>query len=233
MTALAIISREFPVDANRTFLVGSGKGFAAVEATAAAFPHIFAGVVGIGDVAALDANNLGNFRNLPTLFSRETEGTKAIKAKIDELGFGNCTITGKPADDGTRTDGTPADTWAWIGKTVRTAYPRQISFAPKSDYARRAHWLSLEGARAQENPRVEAKADKATNTITITVEKVADLVVYLNDELVDLDKPVKFVVNGTTHERMVERSAPEMIKNQYFGGDWGRVFTASVAQDVK
>ena len=48
----------------------------------------------------------------------------------------------------------------------------------------------------------------------------------------DLDKPVKFVVNGTPHERTLERNAPEMIKNQYFGGDWGRVFTVLVNQDL-
>ena len=117
-------------------------------------------------------------------------------------------------------------------KNPRRAYPDHITFAPKRDNDRAAHWLSLSGFQATESPRIDAKADRATNTVTIDSQKISDLLIYLNDELVDLDKPVKFVVNGTPHERTLERNAPEMIKNQYFGGDWGRVFTVLVNQDL-
>lgn len=233
MTALGMLQKELPIDLNRTFLVGSGKAFAAVEATAASFPQQFAGLVGLGDVAPVDLANYENFRNLPTLFSKESEGVKSIQQKLGELGFANCTLTAKAADGGGEsTEGAPADTWAWITKGVRTAYPTQVSFAPKSDYARSAYWLSLEGLTVSEGPKVDAKVDRASNSITIDAAKVANLVVYLNDELLDLGKPVVLTVNGKTFERTVERSGVEMVKNQYSVGDWGRVFTASVIQDV-
>jgi hypothetical protein len=232
MAAVGSMLKEFQVDANRTFLVGSGKAFAAVETTAASFPQTFAGLIGLGDAAANDLGSYENFRNLPTLFSQESEGTKAIKAKVDEFGYGNCTISATGAEGEAKVEGTPAQTWEWIGKNVRNAYPKHITFAPKSDFARAANWVSLSGIQASEGPKVEAKADRAENTITIDAEKVANLVVYLNDELIDMSKPVRFVINGKTFERTVERSAPEMIKNQYSVGDWGRVFTAAVIQDV-
>jgi hypothetical protein len=240
MTALSLVSREFPIDSNRRLLVGSGKAFAAVEATATSFPHIFAGVIGIGDVASAAPANLENFRTVPTLLvkcgvdaggeaaipdeaPKVAEGAQAIEKKIGELGFGNCTVN---------VMATPAAVWEWIGKTPRMAYPTHVTFAPKTDNARVLHWLSLVGFQAMEEPKIDAKIDKATNTITIEAQKIAELVIWLNDELVDLDKPVKFVINGTTEERVLERNATEMVKNQYFGGDWGRVFTAFANQEV-
>jgi hypothetical protein len=232
MAAVGTMLREFQVDTNRIFLIGSGQGFAAAEATAASFPQTFAAVIGLGEVSSSDLGNLENFRNLPTLFSKECDGTKAIKAKLDELGYGNCTISATGAEGEAKTEGTPAATIEWIGKVQRNAYPKHLTFAPKSDFARAAHWLTLSGMQAAEGPRIEAKADRVENTITIDADKIANLVIYLNDELVDLSKPVRFMINGKPFERTVERSAGEMIKNQYNVGDWGRVFTAAVLQDV-
>lgn len=223
MTALSLVQREFAVDCNRRFLVGSGKGFAAVEATAATYPQVFAGVIGIGDVSMTDAGHLQNFRSLPTLLLKGGEGAKALAAKLEENGFSNCTQS---------LDGGATQAWEWMGGNRRISYPSHISFFPKSDNARVAHWISLVGFQSAENPRIDAKADRASNTITIDAEKIADLVIFLNDELVDLDKPVRFVINGAIHEQTVARNAPEMIKNQFNWGDWGRVFTASVAQSV-
>jgi hypothetical protein len=223
MSALGQIQREFSVDCNRRFLVGSGKGFAAVEATATSYPYVFAGVIGIGDVAATDVGDLDNFRTLPTLFLKGGEGAKAIDAKIGELGFANCTL---------EAEGSANQAWNWIQTHPRLAYPSHITFVPKRDNTTAVHWLSLVGFQASESPRIEAKADKTSNTITIDAKKISDLVIYLNDELVDLDKPVKFVINGMAHERTLERNAPEMIKNQFYGGDWGRVFSVIVSQDV-
>ena len=219
MTALGQIQREFSVDCNRRFVVGSGKGFAAVEATSTSYPHLFAGVIGIGDVAVVDAGSLENFRSLPTLLLKGGEGAKAIDAKLAELGFANCKL---------EAEGSAVQAWDWMSKNPRRAYPDHITFVPRQDNDRAAHWITLSGFQASEGPRIDAKADKTTNTVTIDAQKISDLFVYLNDELVDLDKPVKFVVNGTLHESMLERNAPDMIKNQYRSGDWGRVFSVLV-----
>ncbi len=213
MSTLAVVQRELAIDFNRIFLAGSAKGFSAAAATAAAYPQLFAGLVGIGDVPAVDATN---FRSLPTLFVNGGEGAKAIQSKVTDLGFGNSS------------EGGVADVWAWMGKTRREPYPLKISFSPTSDNARRAHWISLEGTRVSENPHVEATVDRASNTVSIETQKISDIVVYLNDALVDMEKPVKVVFNGTPHEQTVPRNAVEMIRSQYFGGDWGRVFMGSV-----
>jgi hypothetical protein len=223
MTALRTIQEQFPIDYNKRFLAGSGKGFAAAETTAACLPFLFAGVIGVGDVAAQDLSNLENFRTLPSLFLKGGEGAKAIETKLTELGYSNAQVLA---------EGGPAQAWEWIGKNRRAAYPPHITYAPKSDRAGSTQWVSLSGFQVAEQPRVEARADKASNTITIDAQKVANVVVYLNDEIVDLEKPVKFVINGAAHERKVERNPIDMIQNQFNVGDWGRVFTASVTPDI-
>lgn len=223
MTAWGQIQREFQVDCNRRFLVGSGKGFGAVGAAVASYPHIFAGVIGIGDVAVVDAGSLENFRTVPTLLLKGGEGAKTIEAKLSELGFANCKL---------EVEGSATQAWDWMTKNPRRAYPDHLTFAPKTDRDMSVHWLTLSGFQASESPRIDAKADKATNTVTIDAQRISDLWIYLNDELVDLDKPVKFIINGTMHESILERNAPDMIKNQYSGRDWGRVFSVLVPQDV-
>lgn len=223
MPALRIIQEQFPVDHNRRYLVGSGKGFAAVEITATCLPYLFAGVIGIGDVAAADLANFENFRTLPSLFLKGGAGAQAIEAKLKELGYSNAKL---------EPEGGAAQAWAWMNETRRNAYPAHITYVPKDDRAGSAPWLSLVGFQVAEQPRIEARADKASNTITIDAHKVANLVVFLNDELVDLEKPVTFVVNGASHERKVERNPVDMLQNQFRVGDWGRVFTAFVTPDV-
>lgn len=223
MTALKLCQDQFPVDYNRRFLAGSGKGFAAVEVTATCIPYLFAGVIGIGDVSASDLANFENFRTLPTLFLKGGEGAKAIEAKLVELGYSNATL---------QPEGGVAQAWEWMSKNSRNAYPAHITYVPKKDFAGSAPWLSLSGFQVAEQPRIDARSDKASNTITIDAIKIANLVVYLNDEIIDLDKPVKFVINGATHERKIERNPVDMIQNQFYVGDWGRVFTASVTPDV-
>jgi len=223
MTALGLLQQEFPVDTNKTFLVGSGRGFVAALATAAVFPQVFAGLIGVGEVAVADKTPMANLRTVPSLLLGGGDGAKAIEAKAGELGYANCIID---------PEGGVARAWEWIGATSRDAYPAQLTYSPPNDYARTVHWLSLGGFQSAEGPKVEATIDREKNTVTIQAEKVADLVVYLNDALVKLDEPVSFVVNGTMHEQVVTRNAPEMVRRQYQTGDWGRVFTAYVQLDV-
>jgi len=222
MSTVGFLQLDLALDMNRIFLAGAGKGWGAAEATAGAFPAIFAGLVGLGDVMLNNETNLTNFRNLPVLLQGGGEGAKAIEAKIGELGYGNCTAQ----------EGSGAEAWAWMSQHTRAAYPSEITFSPTSDYAPKAYWISLAGGQASEGPHVEAKIDRESNTITVQADKVADIVIYLNDTLVDMSKPVRFLVNGTSQEQTVDRNAPEMINNQYTFGDWGRVFSGYVTQNV-
>ncbi len=221
MSALGVVQRQLAIDMNRVYLAGSGRGFAAVGATATAFPHVFAGLIGIGDVPEVDPKN---FRNLPLLIVKGGEGATAIQTKATELGFEKCSLL---------PEGGQADVWTWLGQTTRDAYPKQLSFAPSSDYAKRTYWIGIDNFQVGENPSVSATTDREANTITIEAQKISRVVVYLNDLLVDMDKPIKVLVNGNAlREELVARNAPRMIDMMQETGDWGRVFTNYVSLDV-
>ncbi len=221
MSAFSVVKDAFALDYDRIFLAGAGKGFQAAVATANAFPHLFAGLIGRGEVADGDADNL---RNLPSILTSEGEGAQAFKKRIDDAGFGNCQLAAAA--------GLP-ELWAWVAERRRDSYPAHLTFSPKLPTARGAHWVGLERVSVEEGPRVDVQADRASNTITIDAERVGIIEVNFNDVLVDMDKPVKVIVNGTAHEAFIPRNRRTMIDLVFLQGDWGRVFTNAQSYDVK
>jgi len=213
MSTFTAIKSAFAVDYDRVFLAGSGKGYGMAAATASAFPQLFAGLVGLGEVPIVPA---GNFRTIPTLFTADCEGSKSVTEQVGNLEFGNCTL-----EDGA--DG--AAVWAWISEKQRDPYPTQITFSPRLGAAQAAHWLRVDGVEFEASPRIDAVVDREANTIQIDADKISTVEIFFNDYLLALSDPVKVVINGTVHEELVTRNPRTMIDLIYVQGDWGRVFT--------
>jgi hypothetical protein len=73
----------------------------------------------------------------------------------------------------------------------------------------------------------------APNTISIETVNVESLRLYLNDQMVDLNKPVTVLVNGGSRfSDMVKQSTDEMLKDQIFLGRGWRYFTAIIDLDL-
>jgi hypothetical protein len=92
------------------------------------------------------------------------------------------------------------DAWAWLTEApVRNPYPTEFSAELMNLQFGRVHWVharkfdpSLDGSVA----KISVKADRASNTITIDAENVYQVDLYLNDQIVDLAKPIKIIRNG-------------------------------------
>jgi len=220
MSTFTAIKSSFAVDFDRVILAGSGQGFAAAAATAGAFPQLFAGLIGLGDVPVVAA---ANFRSLPTYLNAESEGGTSLTGQVESLEFGNCTVN---------KEASASDVWTWAQAQVREPYPEQISFSPRFTFAQAAHWLRVDGVNYDAQPHIEATVDRAANTITIDADKISTIEVYFNDALVDLNGPVNIIVNGTAHEELVTRNRRTMIDLAYSQGDWGRVFSNFSSFDV-
>jgi hypothetical protein len=64
------------------------------------------------------------------------------------------------------------------------------------------------------------RIDRATNTIHLDTVNVLEVSVYLSDALVDLDKPVRLLVNGVERfNRAYRRELRTMIENRFFVDD--------------
>jgi hypothetical protein len=71
------------------------------------------------------------------------------------------------------------------------------------------------------------------HTIKLATRNVRLVRLYLNDQLVDLDHPLKVVVNGVTHyDALVPQSTQEMLKDQLFLGRGWRYYTAVIDLDL-
>ena len=222
LTVLGAVLRTYAIDFDRVYLCGRGEGVAAAVTIASRFPDRFAGVIGrSGDVGETGADN---FRNLPTFFSGAGAGATAFQGKIDAAGYANCTV--KP-------DGSEEDIWAWIEKNPRVSNPTDVVLVPGSPFPIRAYWLEVPALDARGVARITGKIDRATNTVTIDAEGVASTTLYFNDLLVDLDKPVKVVCNGSENVAIVPRNLALTLQLMYQSrSDPGKVYVANKTYDV-
>lgn len=209
-------SDAFAIDYDRVFLAGSGQGFKVAATAAQWFPHHFAGLVGRGELPKdLFSANLGN---VATMVAGDSEGGKQFAegtAKLEQ------TETKLGADS-------DVEIAAWLKDQVRNAYPSKLKFKFPSNSTLDCYWLKAAGidANAEEGARLEAEVDRATNTITIQAVQVGSLTISYNDILVDLDKPVKVIINGKTTEEKLARNQRLLIESVYSLRDWGNLKTA-------
>ncbi|QDU67555.1 PHB depolymerase family esterase [Engelhardtia mirabilis] len=222
MVAMGSALRTYSVDSNRVYLAGKGAGVAVVAEVASLFPDRFAAVVGrAGDVGATPAEN---FSTIATLWISGSSGADSFAEAIGKLGYENCTVEGS-------TDA--AGAWIWLSGQRRSANPTKVSFTPRTDFSTGCFWINAEGVDTDvEGTSVIAEADRESNTITLQVVGMTRVTVYLNDRLVDLDRPVRVVLNGVEHETQLERKLNLLLDRVYRSGDPGRIYTASRAYDV-
>ncbi|MFD1035375.1 hypothetical protein ACFQ15_11990 [Sphingomonas hankookensis] len=88
-----------------------------------------------------------------------------------------------------------AEALPWMAGFTRNPWPRRIVWVQDDVTHDRFYWLHLpDAAAAKAGDRIDAAV--AGQTITLTGTVPAGTIVRLSDRLVDLDKPVRVVVNG-------------------------------------
>ncbi|TDJ70924.1 MAG: hypothetical protein E2O39_09245 [Planctomycetota bacterium] len=217
LTTFNDVSQKYAIDFDRVYLAGRGTGVAAAIAIASLFPDRFAGVIG----RAGDAGNTSpeNFQNLPTYFAGGGGQATAFDTAIRSLGFDNCTL------DPT---GLGKDVWNWMQSHPRISNPMEVTLVPGAPFPNRASWIQVPPTDGQTAARIHATIDRATNTITVNGEGIDDFTIFLNDVLVDLDKPVIVICNGAENVDLIPRNLKVTLDMMYFArSDPGKVFVAN------
>jgi hypothetical protein len=188
-------TRRYAVDFDRVYIAGRGAGVELALAYGGMFADRFAGIVGrSGDAGHASPENL---RNLPTYFAGAGAKAGELADKLKALGYDNATL---------QPEGKEADIWTWMQSHPRVAHPEEVVLYVGTPAPNRMHWIDAQATDAQGPQYVKAKIDRAANTIHVEGEGVQNFTVYFNDVLLDLDKPVKVIANGTANERTVPRS---------------------------
>jgi len=81
----------------------------------------------------------------------------------------------------------------------RDLYRNKVSFDLSPPKFPRFYWVQVKKFDPPEDGKVatiSVEADRATNTITIEAERVYQVELFLNYQLVDLNKPIKVIRNG-------------------------------------
>lgn len=215
MLTLRDLGARYAIDFDRIYVCGREAGVPAAVSLGSRFPQNFAGIIGrAGDCGDVTADN---FRNLPTFFSGGGAKVGEFEEAGKKLGYDSCTV---------KADGTEADAIAWLDAHPRVSNPPKITLVPKP-FPLRSYWMKIPPIDVSSGEvRVDGEIDRAKNTITITGVGVRQVSLMLNDELVDLNKPVTLILNGTSQEAVLPRSLDDTLAMMWSAAsEPGRVYT--------
>jgi hypothetical protein len=220
MQTFANVRDTVAIDFDRVYLVGRGEGVHAALSLAAMFPHLFAGVVGrAGDAGPVRAEN---FSNLPTFF--QGGGAEATAFSEAAAEFGNCTLKPEASED---------DVWAWMQEHPRNSNPAKVTLVAGKPIPNKAYWVEIPPVASDGGVVVTAEADRESNTVTVTGTGASTVTLFFNDQLVDLGKPIKLVLNGAEQEVVVPRSVDDLLRLIERGtSDPGKLYVATATYDL-
>ncbi|MGL5682161.1 MAG: hypothetical protein ACRDDZ_03790 [Marinifilaceae bacterium] len=116
---------------------------------------------------------------------------------------------------------------SWMASRTRNPYPNKVVWRQEQTLRSSFYWLTVPINQCKEGALIRAHIHG--NTITIVSNDYTNVTLYLNDQLVNLNKPIKIISNGkTVFKGKIARTA-EAITNS-FGQrkDPGMIFTAQV-----
>jgi hypothetical protein len=220
MATLASLRRDFAIDPDRLYILGREAAAATAVQIGGLYPHLFAGVVG----QAGDAGQAGwaNYSNLPTLF--QGGGAEATAFSEGAAAFGNCTLLPQATCD---------EIWAWMQEHPRVSNPTKVTLVPGAPIPNKAYWVEVPPIDAAGDISITAEANRADNTVMVTSQGMNQVILYFNDELLDLDKPIKLTLNGVTQELLVPRSLDDFLALIERGtSDSGKLYVARGTYDL-
>ncbi|MFT4541475.1 MAG: poly(3-hydroxybutyrate) depolymerase [Planctomycetota bacterium] len=220
LTALRAAQNSLAINPNRIFVLGHGVGAPAALAIGNHSPQHFAGIVlRSGDPGQLAPDNLGN---LPVLLAACAGTADDFEAASKALGHEGCSIQRDPA---------LLSVWKWMKAQRRVALPNKVTLVPGNPFPTRAYWLRV--TPIADSPRVSATVDRMANSITVDGIGVSSVTFYLNDSLVDLERPLTINHGGSQRELQPRRSWKTCWQRIEDGtSDTGCVYTAEVVVDM-
>jgi hypothetical protein len=232
------VMTTYNVDRPRVFLdCGRGScGFGLRFMTL--FPERFAGAV-LRYPVECDDIRLGCLSEIPVLLLR-TAATAAVvdalKKRLDEVAPNKATVL-DVADEYPH-KGAHAQIEEWMKDKRRTISPARVVLEPNHDRLNRAYWVdiltadSLLTAAPDKKPRLEVQADRSTNRITVKAVGVERFMLFLNDDLVDLDKEFTVVINDKAVTEKRTRSFRDLREIVIQRNDWECLYPVTFTTTV-
>ncbi|MDQ7778965.1 MAG: hypothetical protein RDV41_04565 [Planctomycetota bacterium] len=233
------IKRTYSIDTNRIYLYGSSMGGYGVSCLGAACADRFAAMAALCSVSDYDGacENLMNTPVTTHMGARDTDidrigKARRFKERMEELQKrwpDSYKMLYKEYPDGGHSlpQEATVEMLEWMTRFTRVPLPRTVVWKGFLNAERKPvdtthfFWLAVESPKAE--MRLEA-AIKDKGVIEVKTEEVGRFTIFLNDKLVDLNKPLTVTVNGKTAfqgkpalslsavvESVVAKEDPEMM----------------------
>ncbi|HEY7117768.1 MAG TPA: hypothetical protein VH475_14360 [Tepidisphaeraceae bacterium] len=226
------------VDPNRVYLMGYSAGGDGVYQLAPRMADRFAAASMMAGHPN-DASPLG-LRNLPFAIHvgaldggfKRNQVAKEWGQKLDELqkadAGGYLHVVKLHAGKAHWMDREDAEAVPWMAQYTRNPIPHRVVWRQSSTTHDRFYWLAVPPGEAKAGAEVVAGYDAQTVTIESSKD-VGRLLVRMNDDMMDLDKPVKVIRAGrTVFEGIAPRTLATLEKTLAERGDPAGVFAAQV-----
>jgi len=231
---LGAVQRRFRVDPDRVVSTGISLGSNFSIGYGAAMPDFFAAIVPVSTEGDSREHLLRNLQHVPAYVLEGTQDPN-IRGISGPRALGD--ILGRFAYDATYREFADRahegfqelypDVLRWLASRPRDLYPREVIRVPHDGImplSRRVFWIESATRQGVVSARVSGD-----NQIDITARWTPSVNVYLHDRLVDLDRPVRFTVNGEpVAELTARRSVNFAIEQVRQHGDTGRAAAAVV-----
>ena len=183
--------------------------------------------------------SLVNLRNLPfSVWCGAQDDSyhrnEACAAKIDELAALHAADPGGyvyeghiVAGKGHWMDGEDRAAVPWMAQYKRNACPEKVVWVQADEKKAAFYWLGVPLSQAAKGKKIEARIDG--NTVEILSSDYTAATIYLNDSLMDLDKPVRVVFGDKVlFEGGVTRKPALMRQSLRDRGDLSYIFPVRI-----
>lgn len=238
------------VDPDRVYLTGISEGGYGAIRFAGNLPDRFAAIGGMAAAEPLGTSPPENMRNVAfriDIGERDTQFDRVGLARrmgerLDELraadpeGYLHVVNVQKGKGHGIDYRPTPR----WLAQHTRRSRPDRVVWTVRRFHRRVAlqrYWLALDAAPEQLPASLDARIERtdAGGRVTVTTRGFAGrLRIRLDDELLDLDRPITVVVDG--EERVpvtVQRSLEVMLRTLAQRADPRACYCAELVVDVE
>jgi hypothetical protein len=117
----------------------------------------------------------------------------------------------------------------WMAQYTRNPYPKKVVWVQGDVMKESFYWLGVPLTEAGKGSKVVATLDRSDNAVDVEWCDYSQLTLYFNDDMLDLNKPVKVLFGGRElFNGMLERNANTIRRNLLAREDPAYAFPAQI-----
>lgn len=232
----------YSVDTNRIYMTGFSNGGHSTWNLGMKQPHLFAALAPIagGPVneagTGMESAMIACLLTLPVHWVT-TADDRICPARVGsqvgsvykKLGYTNMIHKQFPSGGHVPHREHWGELYKWYKDLKRNLYEKKFIFMSDRQETDTCYWVRAEGI----SQRATVKGEIKGSTIKLSVENATKVTVFLSDEMIDLDKPIKVEINGKEKfSGTVKRSASVAVEEALRRNDRNAAFAAVLELDV-